>query len=183
MNDWRHLTLAIGVTSTSRLLVLRDWLLGRIHRHRRAQSSQSIVSRHVIRSEKNNLAAVFVTPKAEAAKASLLICHGIGETVDHWIGVQQLLASKGVASLVFDYSGFGRSGGFFNAERCVDDSVAAFAFLQGQTAPLPVSVLGFSLGSGMATAMVSRARPSPGALRRFYIFAKGRSKRRNPQAV
>ena len=115
-------------------------------------------SRHVIHSRKSHLAAVFVTPKADAVKASVLICHGIGETVDHWLGVQQLLAASGVASLVFDYSGFGRSSGFFHAERCVHDAVTAFTFLKRLTGPLPVSVLGFSLGSGIAAAMISRCR-------------------------
>ena len=46
------------------------------------------------------LDAVLVTPDANGARASLLICHGIGETVEHWLAVQQLLAANGVASLV-----------------------------------------------------------------------------------
>jgi uncharacterized protein len=156
VTELRHLMLTIGVTFTSRILVLRDWLLGRIGRNRRMETSQSVASRHVIHSGKNHLAAVFVTPKADAVKASVLICHGIGETVDHWLGVQQLLAASGVASLVFDYSGFGRSSGFFHAERCVHDAVTAFTFLKRLTGPLPVSVLGFSLGSGIAAAMISK---------------------------
>jgi pimeloyl-ACP methyl ester carboxylesterase len=86
----------------------------------------------------------------------LLICHGIGETVEHWLGVQQLLAADGVASLVFDYSGYGRSSGFFNAKQCEQDAVSAFVHLQKLTGPLPVSVLGFSLGSGIAAALTSR---------------------------
>jgi hypothetical protein len=89
------------------------------------ETSQSVASRHVIHSGKNVLDAVFVTRDANTVKASLLICHGIGETVEHWLGVQQLLAASGVASLVFDYSGFGRSSGFFNAKRCERDAVAA----------------------------------------------------------
>lgn len=156
MIEFRHLLLTIGVTFTSRILVLRDWFLGRIGRDRRLETPESVVSRLLIRSENNDLAAVFVTPKAGAAKASVLICHGIGETVDHWLGVQQLLATYGVASLVFDYSGFGRSSGFFHADRCERDAIAAFTFLQRLTEPLPISVLGFSLGSGIAAAMISK---------------------------
>jgi uncharacterized protein len=89
-------------------------------------------------------------------RASLLICHGIGETVQHWYGVQQMLAEGGVASLVFDYAGYGHSTGKFNARHSENDAIAAFHLLEQLTAPLPVSLLGFSLGSGIAAAINSR---------------------------
>lgn len=136
--------------------MLRDRLLGRIRRNGRVETSQAVASRHVIHSGNNVIDAVFVTPDANAVKASVLICHGIGETVEHWLGVQQLLAANGVASMVFDYSGYGRSSGFFNASQCELDAVAAFMCLQRLTGTLPVSVLGFSLGSGIAAAIVPR---------------------------
>jgi alpha-beta hydrolase superfamily lysophospholipase len=120
----------------------------------RVDVSNAVASRHVIHSGNTVLDAVFVAPEENDAKASLLICHGIGETVEHWLGVQQLLAANGVASLVFDYSGFGRSSGFFNARRSEQDAVSAFIHLQKLTRPLPVSVLGFSLGSGIAAAIL-----------------------------
>jgi hypothetical protein len=136
--------------------VWRDRLLGRIARNERFETPQSLASRQSIHSGNHVLDAVFVTPDANAVKAGLLICHGIGETVEHWLGVQQLLAAGGVASLVFDYSGYGRSSGLFNATKCELDAVAAFLRLQRLIAPLPVSVLGFSLGSGIAAAIVPR---------------------------
>jgi len=73
--------------------------------------------------------------------------------VRHWLVVQQMLASCGVASLVFDYAGYGRSSGVFNAGQAELDAVAAFRCLEGLTAPMPVSVLGLSLGSGIAAAI------------------------------
>jgi hypothetical protein len=120
------------------------------------ETSQSVASRQSIYSGNHVLDAVFVTPDANAVKAGLLICHGIGETVEHWFAVQQLLAAAGVASLVFDYSGYGRSSGFFNAHRCEQNAISAFTHLQLLISPLPVSVLGFSLGSGIAAAIVSK---------------------------
>jgi hypothetical protein len=102
------------------------------------------------------LDAVLVKPKSNAVRAGVLICDGIGETVEHWLGVQQLPADNGVASLVFDYSGYGRSSGRFNASQCEQDGVSAFHCLQRLTAPSPIFVLGFSLGSGVASAIISR---------------------------
>jgi pimeloyl-ACP methyl ester carboxylesterase len=114
------------------------------------------VSRHAIQSGRNVLDAVLVRPESSAAQASLLICHGIGETVELWQDVQQLLAASGVASLVFDYSGYGRSGGFFNASQSEKDAVAAFHCLDGLTAPLPVAIFGMSLGSGIAAEVIGK---------------------------
>ena len=102
------------------------------------------------------LDAVLVQPQSGAAQASVLICHGIGETVELWHPVQQLLAASGVASLVFDYAGYGRSSGFFHAGQAERDAVAAFHCLERLTTPLPVSVLGLSLGSGIATAIIGK---------------------------
>ncbi len=88
------------------------------------------------------------------AHAALLLCHGIGETVEQWFGVQQFLAANGVASLVFDYSGYGSSTGRpdwdqFERMRRRVCSVARLA------PDLPASVLGFSLGSGVAAATIN----------------------------
>lgn len=152
----RQLIFNIAITSTGRVLLARDRLLGRIGRDWRAETPHAGVSRHAIHSGNNVLDAVLVKPDANAAQASVLICHGIGETVAGWLAVQQLLASNGVASLVFDYSGYGRSSGFFSSSQSELDTVSAFLCLQRLTAPLPVSVLGFSLGSGIASAIFSK---------------------------
>jgi len=111
------------------------------------------VSRHAIPSGRNVLDAVVVEPP-QPAKAAALICHGIGEVVEHWFGAQQALAEEGVASLVFDYSGYGRSTGSVAARQCERDAIAAFEFLRTRTPDLPVSLLGFSLGSGIAAAIL-----------------------------
>ena len=146
----------IAITATGRVLLLRDRLLGRIGRGGRLEWPGAEVSRHAIPSGNQMLDAVLVTPDANGARASVLICHGIGETVEHWLAVQQQLAANGVASLVFDYSGYGRSSGFFNSSQSEQDAIAAFVYLVRLTAPLPVSVLGFSLGSGIAAAIIHK---------------------------
>lgn len=148
-----------GVTCIARGAVLRDRLLGRLRAMRRlAREGRHAVSRHAIASGNRVLDAVLVTPKEET-RAALLICHGIGETVEYWTGVQHLLAAKGVASLAFDYSGFGRSRGLVDWRRCEQDAVAAFDYLKALRIGVPVSLLGFSLGSGIATAILEKIDP------------------------
>ena len=96
-------------------------------------------------------------PREERVAGAVLILHGIGETVEHWGAVQQMFAVRGIASLVFDYSGFGRSSGWFSPDRAERDAAAAFAFLRWRVPSKAISVIGFSLGSGVAAAVAAHA--------------------------
>ncbi len=146
----------IAITCISRSLVLRDRLLGRIGPDRSGDTCDALVSRHAIPSGKNVLDAFFARPAAVPAQSVVLICHGIGETVDHWLPVQRLLAANGAASMVFDYSGYGRSTGSINVSQCEQDAIAAFQLLRDLMPGASISLLGFSLGSGVAAAIIGR---------------------------
>ena len=145
---WQEAFFSAAVVGCSRLMVARDRLLGKID-GRPADG----VSRHRIANGTEGLDAVLILPEGEA-RAAVLICHGIGETVEHWPRAQALLARSGVASLVFNYSGMGRSTGRFSAAQCERDAVAADAWLRERLPGVPVTLLGFSLGSGVAAAVV-----------------------------
>lgn len=161
--DAQKMVFTAAVTCIARGAVLRDTVLGRLSRMRRqAREGKHPVSRQPVASGRRLLDAALVTPH-ETPRAAVLICHGIGETVEYWIPVQHLLASMGVASLVFDYSGYGRSRGPVDWRRCEEDSVAAFEHLK-KTLPGPHSLLGFSMGSGIATAILERTQPEKLAL-------------------
>jgi uncharacterized protein len=152
----QRIIFALSLTCITRVTALRDRLLGRIGRGRFEDSPDALASQHRIPSGGNVLDAVFVKPAAGPVQAVVLICHGIGEIVEHWLAVQQLLAASGVASLVFDYSGYGRSTGFVNAKQLEQDAVFAFEYLQHLMPSFPVTLFGFSLGSGIAAAIVHR---------------------------
>lgn len=147
---------SFAIAGISRFLILRDQALGWTKRGRVPAGIHERGSRHAIPGAAHHLDAVFVEPAAGPARAAILLCHGIGETVEQWFGVQQLLAEHGVASLVFDYSGYGKSRGRPHWEQFEVDVIAAFAALKKLTPELPVSMLGFSLGSGVAAATVDR---------------------------
>jgi uncharacterized protein len=146
----------VSVTAISRALILRDRMIGRIRRIRAAALPGADVERRSLASGGRCLDAVFVQPTGIPGRAALLICHGIGETVDHWIAAQTLLAGHGVASLVFDYAGYGRSPGPVDWRRCEENAADAFHCLQTLAPTLRVSLLGFSMGSGIAAAIASR---------------------------
>lgn len=137
-------------------MIFRDHLLGWTKSGHRPAGVHERSSRHTIPCEANLLDAVYVEPASGPAVGAVILCHGIGETVQQWFGVQQLLAAEGIASLVFDYSGYGRSTGRPHWDQFEQDAIAAFAFLQRLAPELPHSVLGFSLGSGVATATINK---------------------------
>ena len=148
----RELFFTVLVTCVSRGMILRDRMLGRPGRGVDGPGAM----RHQIPSGANCLDAMLVEPVGQPVRAALMICHGIGETVEHWRAAQGLLAEHGVASLVFNYSGYGRSSGRVDAAQWERDAVEAFGWLQRRMSGMGVSVLGYSLGSGVAAAVMDR---------------------------
>ncbi len=136
-------------------MIARDHVMGWTKAGRRPAGVHERASWHSINSAASTLDAVFVEPASGPADAAVLLCHGIGETVEQWFGVQQLLAAHGVVSLVFDYSGYGRSTGRPDWDQFEQDAINAFAALEALAPGIPLSVLGFSLGSGVATAIIN----------------------------
>lgn len=148
----------IALTCTSRVVQLRDHLLGRVPRSRPDCVTVSATQQR-IRSGKNLLDAVYVEPASGQRRSAILICHGIGEVVAQWFPIQQMLAESGIASLVFDYSGYGRSTGLPDWMQCEQDAVAAFQVLRQLAPDVPISLLGFSLGTGIAPAILDHVAP------------------------
>lgn len=142
----------VGVTGASRGMMLRDRLRG----HPGKACDETGAVRYWIPSGGNFLDAVLREPVGGRRRAAVLICHGIGETVEHWREAQGVLAERGVASLVFNYSGYGRSSGRVDWAQWERDAVEAFCLLQRCVGGAGVSVLGYSLGSGVATAVMDR---------------------------
>jgi hypothetical protein len=144
----------MSLAVASRIIHLRDLLLGRIRRKVVPPPGLELTTLS-IRSGPNQLEAIYAVPANQPARATVLVCHGIGEIAVQWLPVQQLLAARAVASLVFDYSGYGRSTGWPTPEQCEKDAVAAFQRL-GELVPGPLSLLGFSLGTGIVPAILDR---------------------------
>jgi pimeloyl-ACP methyl ester carboxylesterase len=152
----QKLTFTIAVTCISRLFRSRDQLAAKVRPAPLEAPPPGRLSKFAISSEGRLVDSVLVVPEEQPVEAALLICHGIGEVVDDWLAAQYLLAEQGVASLVFDYSGYGQSSGVISAERCEQNAIAAFSELQVRFPSALLSVLGFSLGSGVGAAILPR---------------------------
>lgn len=153
---WSHRpSFTLTLQCASRIIWLYDRLLRRTP-GRPLEAPNLLISRHTIPSGNSVLDAVFVEPAAQPARASVLICHGIGEVATQWFPIQRFFADAGIASLVFDYSGYGRSSGRPTWTQCEQDGISAFEVLKRLAPSSPITLLGFSLGTGIVPAIVDR---------------------------
>jgi len=158
-SGWRSVLLSGGISLISQALMARDEVLGVAERMRRDPSREEFF----FSSGGRRLAGVWVG--AGVGAPAILLCHGIGETVEHWSAVQAYLRERGVGSLVFNYSGYGESSGRICVENCDEDFVAGYAELRRRVGPGGrVFVLGFSLGSGIAANGIAGLMPPPEGL-------------------
>jgi alpha-beta hydrolase superfamily lysophospholipase len=142
--------LSLMLATVSRTLLLRDRLTGRMANQLKAFSFED--ERLVLLSGGRKLSAVYIS--AGQAAPVFLICHGIGERVEYWQDVQTLLKKIGISSLVFNYGGFGASTGTVCRSHCEEDAVTAYKELV-RRGVRSIFLLGFSLGTGVVTAIAS----------------------------
>jgi uncharacterized protein len=115
-----------------------------------------------IASGRRRLDAFYVpAPRTCAKPVAVLIYHGRGETVASWFDVQKLLYGHCIASLVFDYTGHGRSSPHGTIRRLNEDAVAAYDAFTAKTPGLRRCIFGFSMGAGPMLAATPRFAPRP----------------------
>ncbi|MHB8384346.1 MAG: alpha/beta hydrolase [Candidatus Binataceae bacterium] len=97
-----------------------------------------------------------------ADTAAVLIFHGRNETVADWINVQQRLHQSCISSLVFDYSGHGRSTPPGTIENLDADAVAADQFFLKAFPPTERRcLLSHSMGGGPMLYAATRPDAAP----------------------
>ena len=121
------------------------------------------------------LHACHVAVPGDPAAPALFVCHGDDEELSRWAEVQHVLREDGIASFVFDYSGYGASGGRPTVARLRQDTLAAHARFVALTPRASRRVaLGFSLGSAVLLDAAARLRPAPDAIAIGAGFASAR---------
>lgn len=98
-----------------------------------------------------------------AARAAMVLVHGIGEHAERYEHVGAAFAKAGIDVLAHDQRGFGRSGGSRAYVDSFDDYLADLEPLMADRRELgvPVILLGHSLGGLVATAYLVSDRPQP----------------------
>lgn len=90
-----------------------------------------------------------------------IIFHGNGEIIDSLPGQFEAFREMGMAVLLVEYPGYGRSSGSPGEKSITDTAVAAYdaAVMRPEVDPQRIVIFGHSLGSGAACALAAR-RPS-----------------------
>jgi len=115
-------------------------------------------------SEGRRLQAFYVAPPA-GSRASLLLFHGNDESIASWAPVQGYLYAHGLGSMVFDYSGFGRSEGALTLDHAAADGLAAWSeFKSRLPAGTRACAYGLSLGTGVLLEDAAKFAPPPDGL-------------------
>jgi alpha-beta hydrolase superfamily lysophospholipase len=116
-----------------------------------------------IRGEDRDLDAWYVPdPSGNRASPAVLIFHGNNDSISRWVKSLAILARGGIAAMVFDYSGFGASGGRPTVANCAGDARAAYREFRERLRPgQRAFVFGISIGSGILLDAVSDFSPAP----------------------
>jgi pimeloyl-ACP methyl ester carboxylesterase len=156
---WGQRLVSASIAVVSRSLLARDAVRGLTRGLRKDPSREEFF----FAGGSRMLAGIYVAGEVDGPV--ILLCHGIGETVEHWSAVQAWLHDQGVGSLVFNYSGYGKSSGRICVENCDEDLLSGYAELRRRVGTeARVFVLGFSMGSGIASTGVRRLSPPPEGL-------------------
>lgn len=118
-------------------------------------------TRLTVQSGDRRLEAIAVDAPAAGAPV-IVLAHGTAEAVSFWADAQALWRAAGVASFVFDYSGFGASTGRASAAHCTEDVVAAYAAARAHFgAGRRYVLVGYSLGTGPWLQTLPTLAPQP----------------------
>lgn len=112
----------------------------------------------------NQIVHGWYLPAVGQARATVLFLHGNAENISTHIGSVYWLPERGFSVLLFDYQGYGQSGGVPSIRGALSDVEAALGFLvqHGEHYGGPIIVFGQSLGGALAIrAVVNSAYRTP----------------------
>jgi len=96
---------------------------------------------------------------AADAVATVLLFHGNGEVVSDYDGAAVRFAAVGARLAVVDYRGYGASEGNPTLRDCLRDAHPVLAAVQAAVTPMPIVVMGRSLGGACAAELCQQPRP------------------------
>lgn len=119
-------------------------------------------SRVAVQAGDRTLIGWWVRARADSGHAppAVLFLHGNRSSISDYVTLQKFLYRQGVSSLVFDYSGFGASGGSASLKNAVADAASAarlFADSAGQGARK--TAMGSALGATVLLQAIDSVQP------------------------
>ncbi|MCW3478594.1 alpha/beta hydrolase [Neisseriaceae bacterium JH1-16] len=134
-----------------------------------------VPSRQIILNSDGRLLRGSFVQAPDRRAAAVLIFHGDAESISDWAGIQASLYERGVASLVFDYSGYGASTGRPTVRHLHQDGLIAHQQFMALTRQANHHyLLGFSLGCAVLLDVLPDLHPAPDGIVIASGFASAR---------
>lgn len=98
---------------------------------------------------------------AEKSRGVILFCHGNGGNISHRLESIQQFHRLGLSTFIFDYRGYGESGGELSEKGTYLDAEAAWRYLveEKQFTPDEIIIFGRSLGGAIAAWLAKEHQP------------------------
>ena len=118
---------------------------------------------------------------AQSAKATIVFSHGNAGSIGHHLGFCAWLAEADYNVIIYDYRGFGKSGGNVDRRGMIDDVKAAFAYARKRVDIDPTRLVsyGHSLGGAQSVTAIGegpvkglRAIVIDGAFASYQVMAR-----------
>ena len=125
-------------------------------------ASDSIAfSRLAIPSGDRTLIAWWVRAPADsgAAAPAVLFLHGNRSAISDYVPLQRFFHRQGISSFVFDYTGFGASGGTASLARAVEDAGNVARVFADSAGPVRRTVFGSALGATVLLQAIDSLQP------------------------
>ena len=105
----------------------------------------------------------FLSPSKAKPKGTIVFSHGNAGSMGHHLGFVTWLADAGYQVLMYDYRGFGKSGGSVDRRCMVHDARAAFTYAASRkdVSAKPIVSYGHSLGGAKSVTALAES-PVPG---------------------
>ena len=98
--------------------------------------------------------------KADSTKGLVFYLHGNSGSLSFWGSVASTYTNLNYDVFIFDYRGFGKSEGRINGqEQLFDDIQSVYNELKKQYTEDKIIVLGYSIGTGLASKIASQNKP------------------------
>lgn len=108
------------------------------------------------------ISAWYIPAKAKESKRVVLFCHGNAGNISHRIDTITIFHNLGLNTFIFDYRGYGKSGGKPSEEGTYLDAAAAWDYLLREKGfkPGDIIIAGRSLGGSVASRLAGKKKPA-----------------------
>lgn len=107
----------------------------------------------------------FLPARGAAPKATVVFSHGNSGSLGHHIGFVMWLVEAGYHVFMYDYRGFGKSGGSVDRRGMIDDVQAAFRYVATRRDVDATRLVSFGHSMGGAKSITALAEEKPNGLR------------------